>query len=281
MANCRIGLPFSNASPARPLALAIAMLLSACLLGGCGGLCIEKPFVTDQRVDVGLVVVLPGIDVISGGAENIREGLYKAGLPQAIVIYRWGVRIPLVALLINETDVQHNRLEAGRAADKIVEYQRSHPGKPIFLVGHSAGGAVAVFILESMAGIKDARPIEGAFLLSSSISADYDLTQALTMTRRGVVNISNSGDTAMLGSGTQTFGNVDGGHGDSAGRTGFCRRYDKLFERPITDEEVRGAVPASESTHFLTTNEHLIQRYAPAWITSDRWPIPRQAPPKR
>ena len=120
------------------------------------------------------------------------------------------------------------------------------------------------------------KPIDGAFLLSSSLSADYDLTDALKMTRLGIVNVSNSDDTIMLEAGTQAFGNVDGGHGDSAGRTGFAKTYEKVFERRITNEEVRRRMGVSNPAHFVTTNEKLIEHYAPPWILSQNWPVASQ-----
>jgi hypothetical protein len=263
--------------------LAIVALVSL-LVSGCGpaedggarAYDVGNKYVTQERADKGLVVILPGIDGETKGPHDVRDGLYNAGIPYAIVIYRWGASVPGLGMLVNQTDVTRNHRQAEEIASQIAVYQQRHPGCPIFIIGHSAGGGIAVFTLESLGRIPGVQPIDGAFLLSSSLSANYDLTSALGMTRMGIVNVSNSDDTALLGAGTRTFGNVDGGHGDSAGRTGFSRPYDRVFERPITNAEVRQRLGVSGSAHFITTSEELIEKYAPAWIMAASWPIPRQ-----
>jgi hypothetical protein len=236
----------------------------------------ENLYVNLDRAGKGLVVILPGIEGESSANRDVRQGLYEAGIPYALVIYRWGAPVPGLGMLINQTDVARNRRQGEEIASQIASYQHKHPGAPVFMIGHSAGGGVTVFTLESLGRIAGARPIEGAFLLSSSISANYDLTAALKMTTRGVVNVSNSDDTVMLGGGTGSFGNVDGGHGDSAGRTGFSRSWPTLHERPITNEEVRRRLGVIGGAHFVATNERLIEHYAPAWIMSQKWPISPQ-----
>jgi hypothetical protein len=236
----------------------------------------ESLYVNLDRAGKGLVVILPGIEGESGANRDVRQGLYETGIPYALVIYRWGAPVPGLGMLINQTDVTRNRRQGEEIASQIAFYQQKHPAAPVFMIGHSAGGGVTVFTLESLGRLTGARPIEGAFLLSSSISASYDLTEALKMTRRGIVNVSNSDDTVMLGGGTASFGNVDGGRGDSAGRTGFSRSWPTLHERPITNEEVRRRLGVVGPAHFVATNEKLIEHYAPAWIMARQWPIPVQ-----
>ena len=254
--------------------------LIAIIAGGCGGGAraydVGTRYVTADRAEKGLVVILPGIEGEDKAPRDVRDGLYKAGIPYSLVIYRWGSPIPGLGMLINQTDVARNRRQGEEIASQIASYQQKHPTSPVFMVGHSAGGGVTVFALEALGRIAGAKPIDGAFLLSTSLSADYDLTDALDMTRRGIVNVSNSDDTVLLGAGTGTFGNVDGGHGDSAGRTGFSRSYERVYERRLTNEEVRRGLGVRGSAHFVTTNEQLIETYAPAWILSNRWPIPSQ-----
>ena len=136
---------------------------------------------------------------------------------------------------------------------------------------------MAVFALEYLGQTPGARPVDGVFLLSASISADYDLSTALAMTRRGLANVSNP-DDRMLKEGTGTFGNVDGGKGDSAGRTGFARQYASVYERPITADEVLRDVGQTNIAHMVATSDKLIAKYAPAWILANKWPPPRRFP---
>ncbi len=194
----------------------IVVLLS---LIGCGTeskISMDSRFVSEERANKGVVVILPGIEGESAANHNIRKGLYDGGVPYALVIYRWGFPMPGIGMLINQTNATANRNAGKELAEAIVRYQKKHPGKPVFLIGHSGGGGIAVFTLESLADIPGAQPIEGAFLLHASISADYPLNKALRMTRRGIVNGFNPEDTAMLSVGTGMFGNVDGRRGPTA-----------------------------------------------------------------
>ncbi len=201
----------------------------AVMCGGCGRANMDPEFVNHGRAEQGLVVILPGIEGESSLNRDIRRGLRDGGVPYALMIYRWGSYVPGFGMLINQMDVPGNRRSAAELAGAIVEYQKKWPGRPVFIIGHSAGGGIAVFALEALGNNPQAEPIEGALLLSASISADYDLTDALRMTRRGVANVCNH-DDHILTEGTAIFGNVDGGRGPSAGRTGFTREYPRLYQ---------------------------------------------------
>ena len=245
------------------------------ITSGCTKHDLNTRYTEPARMDQGLVVILPGIEGESGANRDIREGLYRAGIPYGLVIYRWGTPIPGPGgMLINQTNVARNRRMAEELAEQISQYQQRHPGKPVFLIGHSAGGGIAIFAMEALERVPGARPVEGAFLLSASISSDYDIAPALAMSRRGLVNVSNK-DDRLLDKGTGTFGNVDGKRVDSAGRTGFQRTYPKVFERPITNEQTRRELGIGGPAHFVATNEQLIETYAPAWILSESWPPAR------
>ena len=111
----------------------------------------------------------------------------------------------------------------------IGDYQDNHPGRPVYVVGHSGGGGVAVFTAESL---PDGRKIDGLVLLSASISKGYDLHKALANCRRGIINYYSSRDVGLLGVGTTLMGNVDGGHGPSAGLKGFDNAFPGL--RPVS-----------------------------------------------
>jgi hypothetical protein len=130
---------------------------------------------------------------------------------------------------------------------------------------------VAVFALEALAGIPGAQPIEGAFLLHASISADYPLGKALGMTRRGIANAYNPEDTAMLSGGTGMFGNVDGKHGPTAGLRGFTGQHPKLYQKSIT----ASSAGVASTPHFVLTQARLISERAPDWIMNANWPPPR------
>lgn len=256
----------------RSLTVTAVWLIAGISLVGCGRADMNPGFVSEERADHGLVVILPGIEGESAANRDIRQGLRDGGVPYALVICRWGSYLPgSGGLVVNQTDVEGNRRKAAELAQRIVQYQQKRPGRPIFIIGHSAGGAVAVFTLEALGRIPDAKPLDGVLLLSASISSDYDLTDALNMTRRGLANVWNPEDH-LLNEGTAIFGNVDGKKGPSAGRTGFTRQYPNVYQRGITAEEVRRDIGEGGPAHFLATNDKLIARHAPIWILSDTWP---------
>ena len=250
-------------------------LVAVLALVGCGvgeRVDMNSGFVNEDRADRGLVVILPGIEGQSTANMDIRQGLRDGGIPYALAIYRWGSG----SMLVNQTDVSGNRRKAEELAGRIATYQQRHTNRPIFLIGHSGGGGIAVFALEALAQIPGAKPVDGVFLLSASISANYDLSYALRMTQRGLANVSNEEDEILRG--TAIFGNMDGGKGDSAGRTGFAGQYANVYERPITADEVRRDVGEVNIAHFVATSDKLIAKYAPAWILSKTWPPPRRFP---
>ncbi len=243
---------------------AMMMLVATAVLAGCGE---EATFASAERLDRGLIVILPGIEGESSANHELRQGLLDSNIQYALVIHKWGFPIPGLGLLVNQTDTDGNRRAAESLAERVATYQLEHPGKPVYLVGHSGGGGVAVFTLEALASVPGAKPVEGAFLLSASLSADYPLGTAMKMTRKGICNIYNPDDTRMLGSGTAVFGNVDGGHGDSAGRTGVYGKYDRLYQ---INASRAGGVNADP--HFLVTKEQLVLRAAPLWLSDKPWP---------
>jgi len=167
---------------------------------GCGKYDTGTKFTTQQRIDKGLIVILPGIEGESGANHNIRRGLFDTDIPYALVIYRWGALVPGPGgMLINQTNVTRNRNEGKELAEEIVKYQTNHPNRPVFLIGHSGGCGIAVFALEALGRISGAKPVTGAFLLSASVSANYNLSSALRMTQRGLVNVYNPEDSLLKG----------------------------------------------------------------------------------
>jgi pimeloyl-ACP methyl ester carboxylesterase len=239
----------------------------AAILAGCDP---NAQYCTPERYEQGLVLILPGIEGVSGNNVGIQQGLNDGGVDYALQIYPWGFPVPGVGMLVNQTDVAANRAAGARIAEVIVRYQQQYPGKPVFLVGHSGGGGVAVFTLEQLGARADGQPIKGAILISSSISSNYNLAPALAMTQLGILNVYNGLDTGLLGVGTGIFGNVDGGTAPSAGRTGFSQRtyHDKLFELGLTNQP-QGIF---DDPHTFGTQPRIVRRYGPNWILATSWP---------
>ena len=235
------------------------MLISA----GCSAT--NKEFVTPERLERGLVLILPGIEGEGTLSYNIRSGLLKAGVSAALPIYRWGRPVPLAGPILNQMDIIGNRLVAKRIAQYIVDYQDSHPSAPVYIIGHSGGGGIAVFTAEDL---PENRMIDGLVLLSASISKGYDLTKALQHCRYGIVNFYSEKDVGLLGVGTTVMGNVDGIRGPSAGLAGFDNSYPKLYQIPWSkDMESVG----NYGGHADSTNPEFVKEYVAPWVMGMRW----------
>ncbi len=256
--------------PRKKTGFLIVALVSMAAGAGCNG---NSEFLTEDRLNNGMVIILPGIEGYSGLNEDIRRGLLSAGMNYAMPIHSWGRPIPGAGMLLNQVDFIGNRLAGVRVANMVTEYQDSHPGRPVYIVGHSGGGGVAVFAAEAMP--KD-RQVDGLILLSASISSAYNLTKALEHCGQGIVNFYNRSDTTLLGVGTSVIGNVDGTHGPSAGLIGFDwpkpgdkqekkQVYGKLYQVEVTP------AMSSGDPHASTTRPGFVAMYVSPWIY-DVWP---------
>ncbi|HAU39290.1 MAG TPA: hypothetical protein DCX07_16465 [Phycisphaerales bacterium] len=245
------------------------LLACATAAGGCGAS--NAQFLTEDRKSNGLVIILPGIEGESRFNHDIRRGLVSAGLYRAMPIYSWGRPIPIAGPLINQMDIIGNRLAGIRIARMIEQYQDAYPDRPVYLVGHSGGGGVAVFAAEAL---KDDRQVDGLVLLSASISSGYDLTKALAHCRNGIVNFYTKADVAFLMIGTTLAGNVDGMRGPAAGAVGFSKSFPKLYQVELADSQVEG------DAHSAATHAAFVSTHVAPWLTAN-WPAGAYASPAR
>jgi len=250
-----------------------SVIAAVAVLSGCGA--DNARFTTPERMDEGLVVILPGIEGVSEMNLDIRRGLVRGGVDRALPIYSWRRPIPIAGVLINQMDFLGNRLEGIKLAKMITEYQDAHPGRPVYLIGHSGGGGVAVFAAEAM---PEGRQVDGLVLLSASISKGYNATKALKRCRNGIVNFYNRSDAGLLGVGTTVVGNVDGVHGPSAGLEGFDPArsgdpeekrlaYARLYQVALSPSMTGGGDP-----HAAATHPGFVASYVVPWIRAQGWP---------
>lgn len=201
------------------LPLRVIRLLPALLLPALGGCAYFHNAASPQRLDGGLAIVLPGIEGRSAFNSNVAAELAEAHPGMAVEVYDWTTGyFPLMLYHLRSED--RNREQARRIAERIMRYQDAHPGRPVYLIGHSGGAGVALMTLESFPW---GRGIDGAILLAAAVSRDYDLGPALCRTDRGIWNFSSPGDWELLVVGTSVAGTIDGRHAPSAGAYGFRR----------------------------------------------------------
>lgn len=177
------------------------------------------------RLDRGFVLILPGIEGESLLNHDIALGLVDGAIDLGIEILDWTTGWFLLAPFHLRSRWWHRR-QARAIADRIGRYLREYPGRPVHLIGHSGGGAMAILALEQLpAGVQ----VESAVLLAAAISPRHDLSAGLTHIRQGLWNFSSRGDWLFVTVGTLLFGNLDGRHEVCAGASGFA-----LAERSAT-----------------------------------------------
>ena len=233
---------------ARRCLSAIVAGLGAALLAGCSGprgvagrtientdrvylsradrLGMDKQADSLKRRECGKVYLLDGTmgDVVSV-LRHCRRGLMAADLPWAMEIWPWqhGWRSGFLREIF---DIERNRRQADGLAEEIRAYRREYPGRPVRLIGMSAGAAVVTFALEQL----PADAVTDVVLLSCAVSADYDMTRALTAVKRRAIVVHSTFDFLVLGLGTSVVGAVDRQRGVSAGMTGFRWEADRLTD---------------------------------------------------
>ena len=197
------------------------VLLPLLLLASAG--CSEtQPYVSDSRLDRGLVIVLPGIEGPSRFNREICDGLAEGGVDCAIETYDWTI---FLGPLYNLRAQARNRRQAALVADRVVRYHMACPGRPVWLVGQSGGGAIAIWAAELL---PPEHRVDGIVLLAASLSPYYMLDLAIQRSRRGVVSFYSAKDWFLLA--TNVTGTMDGELSSSAGRTGFL--YPEQGSRP-------------------------------------------------
>jgi len=243
----------------------LAAICFIALLAGCRA---TQPYVAPSRLDRGLVIVLPGCEGRGLLNKAICKGLNDGGIDCAIELSDWtSAWGPLYNLRAEE----RNRQQAAEIADRIVRYQLAYPDRPVVLVGHSGGGAMAAWTAEAM---PPEHKVDGVIMLAVAISPTYMLDQALRNSVRGVISFHSLRDWVLTG--TRLAGTMDGLHGPSAGRVGFQvaraeqrpQIYDKIFEIPWQPE-------MSQTGH---TGGHLgygvasfVAAYVSPLVAAERW----------
>lgn len=168
----------------------------------------------------GITFYCPGAGNIDFGDEGIRRGLEQAGYRGQVVSVVWTISFnPAIdqVLRINA------RVGAARLARCIEDYIDKYPGRPVNIVGLSAGTGVAIWALENLKSPKDGRKyeVDNVILLSSSLHYRYDASKALKRVKGRIYNYYSSQDAILAGP-MKLFGTIDGVFGvDGAGAVGL------------------------------------------------------------
>jgi pimeloyl-ACP methyl ester carboxylesterase len=186
------------------------------LLSGCAGMPVHVESRSAPLTARGVVFVVDGAGGRQSAARSLAAAVDQARLPLHVRSFEWthGRRLALADVV----DVAHSRRQGRLLAEEVCRWQAARPGVPVYLVGYSAGCAVALAAAEQV----PADSLERVVLLAPAVSACYDLDEALAGARGGIDVFSSQRDTLWLGLGTGVVGTADGRRGPAAGRVGFC-----------------------------------------------------------
>lgn len=202
----------------------LGVVLVTALLGAADSMPIEVPSVSPAAESAGLLLVLPGV----GNTRFHLDGFVTRAEQQlpgfTVAVRPWGV--PLMTL--HNLRAHERNLEVARdIADEIASFRRTHPAAPIYLVGYSGGGGMAVLAVAALAADVS---IDRLVLVAPAISPDYPVADALLpKVEEFVVNYASERDL-QVGWGTRTFGTIDRVASDSAGAVGFSANHARLVQ---------------------------------------------------
>ena len=203
--------------------ISIGFLLM-CLAAGCS----VSPD-RQERLTRGYVYYLDGAGgagLVTNWSRGVRQGLIDAGYSGAGEVFVWQTQLGVVA--DQDASVGYKRSKAAELARRIEGYSEEHPNAPVTIMGLSAGTSIAVFALEAL---PEDHPVENVVLLSSSVSSDYDLTNALKRVR-GHIYVFTSERDSVLRFLVPVAGTADrrSGRVPSAGLRGFRTPQSRLPE---------------------------------------------------
>lgn len=173
-----------------------------------------------DRLDHGLVLILPGIEGRSFLNISLMQGLIDGGVPYGMEIVDWTTGNKFLALY-HLRSWRRNVRQAAQLAERIVDYQRTHPGRPVWIIGHSGGAGLTMLTL---AALPEGTRVTGVILLAAALSPGFDLSAAMSKVERGIWSYHSWNDWIFVGLGTTLFGTMDGWHMPGAGMLGFRAR---------------------------------------------------------
>ena len=152
----------------------------------------------------------------SNYADGVVKGMLEAGYRGAGELISWETDRGLIK--DQNASVAYKREKAKEGAATIQRYQKDHPGAPVGLLGFSAGTAEAIFALEFL---PETTPVDRVVLLGTSISRDYDMTEALKRVKDKLYIFTSTHDR-MIGTMMKFSGTADRKfHDPGAGIKGF------------------------------------------------------------
>ncbi len=203
---------------------------------------------------------------------SLRRGLDEGGVAGAIERFEWSD----YGLDLSSVDAKKGM--ARRLAKRIRTYQQLFPGRPVHLVGVSAGTGLIVWALEDLS-VEEG--VTGAILLASSLSRHYDLTRALQSTKGRLYHFHSLLD--VVSAAAAAVRTVDGRHTTAAGFGGFQmpEGADDLTRALYAARllqiawEPGDVLQGNVGDHLGPTRTRYVKRHVAPLISGGRPPVPK------
>lgn len=148
------------------------------------------------------------------GTHDVPAGLREAGYDGDVEIYLWTTSL---MPLIDQWNIVGAKLRAQALSRRIADYLHAYPDNEVNVIALSAGTGVAIWAIE---GLPDDVKVNNAVLLGSSLSSDYDVSEALSHMKGRIFVYYSAHDDVLAA--VRLVGTIDGKRGvDSAGLVGL------------------------------------------------------------
>jgi pimeloyl-ACP methyl ester carboxylesterase len=150
------------------------------------------------------------------GQVAVPRGLHRAGYQGRVTCFHWSATLnPALDQVLGRTVA---KARSRHLAEDISHYLAEFPNNRVNIIALSAGTGVAVWACEHL---KRPAMVENLILLSSSLSSDYDMREALAHIR-GKVYVYCSPNDGVLQGPVRVLGTIDGRFdSESAGLVGL------------------------------------------------------------
>lgn len=216
----------------------------------------------------------PGVVFVAGGVGGLdfvgpaaQWQLPQAGVPHEVRHFSWTHGFG--RYFKDLQDFNYLLAKGTELANEIRKVKEEDPGRPVYLIGKSAGAEVVLAAAERL----PPGTLERIILLSAAVAPEHDLRPALRATRREVVSYYSSYDRLVLGWGTSQFGTGDRYYGPSAGLVGFSpppglseadrQLYERLVQVPWQPRMIR---EGHIGTHLGTSMPGFIREELGPWL---------------
>jgi pimeloyl-ACP methyl ester carboxylesterase len=210
-------------------------------------------------------IVLPGIEGMSPCPRGVVSGLRQTHPNATYEIFDWTTGHAYRMFYHARAWTRHQQI-AGELAQRILALQTDQPYRPIILIGHSGGAAMAIVALEQL---PPGYRVHQVILLAPDLAPSYPLGTALDRTVYGIDVFHSRFDCLMLGAGTTLLGTIERVHTPAAGMLGFhtpgCLDEGTQFLYCMKLRQ-HGYEPAMALTgyvggHFTCTTPEFVNRY--------------------